>query len=110
MANKEIISASYTTTTVAALKTHLDSLADEANALVTSETGVKMITMVKMTLTDGTLDSVTFTITWDIYDDGITALKAMITQIDLHLDAIENASTYTTVTAVSSQTTIVVTE
>ena len=108
--SKETLSSSINETTVAAFDTELDALATRAAALVASVAGMKMVLMAKMTATGGTLSSVIFTATWDVYDDTLAKILLINAQITAALTGVEGASNYTTVTAVTGHVTFVVTE
>lgn len=110
MANKETLSSSITETTVANFDTRLDALATEAASLVSSVSGMKMVVSIKMTVTGGSVSSVVYTATWDVYDDTLAKILLINAQITGALTAVEGAANYTTVTAVTGQVTFVVTE
>ena len=106
----EVLKASVNETTVAALNTLLLSLNTEAEGLVTSLAGVRMVYSFKMTLTGGTVSSVIFTFGGDHYDDSNAAMDSIIAQVTAAMTAIEGASTYTTITGITGNVGFTVTE
>ena len=106
----ETLKASVNETTVANLNTLLLSLNSEADGLVTTETGVRIVFSFKMTLTGGSVTSVIFTFAGDHYDDTKAAMDSIIAQITAAMTAIEGASTYTTITGITGNVSFTVTE
>lgn len=106
----EVLKASVNETTVAGLNTLLVSLNTEAEGLVTSAAGVRMLYSFKMTLTGGTISSVVFTFAGDHYDDTNAAMDSIIAQVTAAMTAIEGASTYTTITSITGNVSFTYTE
>ncbi len=106
----ETLEATLNYTTVSAVNTRLLALMTQADALVTSETAVRLWVDLRVTLTGGTQTNAVFRITYDVYDDTKTAMDTLIAALTAAVTSIEGASTYTTVTTITGPVKIIVTE
>lgn len=98
--SQETLRASVNKSTISDVNTLLLLLNTQADALVSSETGGRIVYSLKVTLTGGDQTSVIFLFKGDHYDDTKAKIDDIIAQVTAGMTAIEDASTYTTVSTI----------